>query len=686
MTNIGIGGTVVSVSSASLVTITFQNTLGGAVEPAFVATSSLVPGTAAVNVVTAPAINATTGLPSLAGTTGLSGTQVGGVVSGPLGIGIFYMFGNGGEGFPGGLNGSQNGGSLSVGNSNSPTTAAQVVPSVTLHSQVIMQDSNFQLGGSAGIGPLYNGGGNVVLAGPLTLQGNNDFYITNNQLFTVSGQVSGDGSIMLFGDQNYTGALNMSGDNAAWSGGVTNWAFNTLIIGNNSALGSGLYDWPGGLLEDDGDGTGGPSGPQGPTNYTINNPLELDNGGKTNNFGVSAGSTLTFNGTIIDAGPFQKVGGGNLVLTNAVVQTGRDTISDGTLTLSGGGSIAAGNSIVVNPNATLTLDNTGTNSGSRIGSAIPITLNGGTFNFIGNTSPFAISSQTIGGITLGAGDSTISISSGPAGSSTTSTLSIGNITRNPGAILTFVGNGTPIGVLNTAAAPYIYNQININGPILGTTTSTVVTPTNFVVPTTNSVITASDPNAGTPEANPLDNSAFIPFATVNDSSGFDFAGVPTTLGVPVTPSPATPYIIEHYSDYVTGGLTASTLATDVVKLTATDPAGSDTMSTPGGQNVAGVLLAGDGLGTASDAAAPLGIGSAGQVLTIGQPASEGAAPGSVGAIIASSEGGPAVLGDAFSPNAVLDFPEEALLISNTSVGMQIPGEIISALSPPPPVV
>ena len=420
----------------------------------------------------------------------------------------------------------------------------QVVPAVTLHSQVVMFNSNFQMGGG-----LYNGGGNITLAGPLSLQGNNDFYIINNQTLTVSGQISGDGSVMLFGDQNYTGILDLSGDNAAWSGGVTNWAFNTLEIGNNQALGSGLYDWPGGLLQDDGNG--------GPAGYTLSTPMELDNGSKTNNIAVSAGSTLTLTGTIIGAGPLQKIGGGNLVITNSVVQTGRDTVSDGTLTLSGGGAIAQGNSIVVNPNATLTLDNSGINSGNRIGDAIPITLNGGTLNFIGNNASFSISSETIGSVTLGAGDSTISLTSG-TGTNATSTLNIGNIIRTPGAILSFVGINSPIGPVGTT-----FNQVNIQGQIL----NNLATPTSLVVPTTNSVNVAADPGA----TNPADYSAFVPFATVSDSSGFDFVGVPVsgTVGlgteVPVTPTPATPYVVQHYADYVTGGLTTSEMSTDVVE-------------------------------------------------------------------------------------------------------------------------
>ena len=150
LTTIGTGGTLVSAASATSVTITFQNWLGGAAEPAMsVPSSNLTGGT-----VSAPA-------PTL-----------GGVVSGPLGVGTFYLFGNApcqsarkpvdttnwGGRFTG-TTGTNNGGVIEVASINSPQSGL-ATPLVTLHNAINLIDSNFEMAGS-----LFGGGANLNLAG-----------------------------------------------------------------------------------------------------------------------------------------------------------------------------------------------------------------------------------------------------------------------------------------------------------------------------------------------------------------------------------------------------------------------------------------------------------------------------------------------------------------------------------------
>ena len=76
------------------------------------------------------------------------------------------------------------------------------------------------------------------------MQGFNDINIVaNQQLITLSGQLSGPGSLQYLGGGDWSSQLAITGNNASWSGGVNLSALASLTIGNSSALGSGVFDF-----------------------------------------------------------------------------------------------------------------------------------------------------------------------------------------------------------------------------------------------------------------------------------------------------------------------------------------------------------------------------------------------------------------------------------------------------------
>src|SRR5262249_35050462 len=128
-------------------------------------------------------------------------------------------------------------------------------------------------------------------------------------------------------------------------------------------------------------------------NITLNSNTAISN--------TQANNPLTLTGIISGAANLVKLGAGTVVLGAAESYTGNPNIMVGTLSLAGSGSLTgtpgtqttAG--IMVSVNASLTLDNTGTNLADRLGDAIPITLFGGTLNYQGSNTAGVASTETV---------------------------------------------------------------------------------------------------------------------------------------------------------------------------------------------------------------------------------------------------------------------------------------------------
>ena len=153
-------------------------------------------------------------------------------------------------------------------------------------------------------------------------------------------------------------------------------------------------------------------------------------------------NTFTISGAISGSGALTKVGAGLLAIASEA-HTSAVSVSAGTLSVSGVGQLFTTNGATVYPNATLTLDNTGTNLTNRFqdsSGAADLTLNNGTFNFLGNNTAFAATSDALGTVKISAGSSFFNQTSG-SGLGASASLTIGTLTRTAGATVSFVPGG-----------------------------------------------------------------------------------------------------------------------------------------------------------------------------------------------------------------------------------------------------
>src|SRR5262249_48775311 len=139
----------------------------------------------------------------------------------------------------------------------------------------------------------------------------------------------------------------------------------------------------------------------------------------------AAVNTLTVTGAISGSGALTKVGASTLFLGAVESYTGATTVTAGTLTVGGPGTLLTTSGLTVNVNSgtsgpTFTLANQTPLSSNpaafnildRLNDTGPITLSGGTFNFLGNNTPGAFSTATVGQILLNSGNSLINSTSG----------------------------------------------------------------------------------------------------------------------------------------------------------------------------------------------------------------------------------------------------------------------------------
>ncbi|MGA2069115.1 MAG: autotransporter-associated beta strand repeat-containing protein, partial [Thermoguttaceae bacterium] len=200
---------------------------------------------------------------------------------------------------------------------------------------------------------------------------------------------------------------------------------------------------------------------------TLNTPVTL--GANNQTWTIAPSQTLTIGGVISDGGNnygLTLTGGGSVSLTAGNTYTGGTTVAGGTLTLSGGSGAIASTAIVVGPGATFYLNNnTGADSTSRTAATVPVTLNGGTFSYLGHLTLSGTETEHFGPLTLGPGQSTVTVSGG--GSSGTdhaqivfgSSTALGSdllYTAMSGAMVNFTstiqGQGGPGGAYYSSAA------------------------------------------------------------------------------------------------------------------------------------------------------------------------------------------------------------------------------------------
>ena len=294
------------------------------------------------------------------------------------------------------VTGTFNGGILNLGNDQPGTVhlASGVGVTATIHSLIT---------GTQGLILSGAGAGNKILS----LSGNNTF----------TGGVNVYAGILSVAS---SGALNASGSNA-----LTVQAGGTVRLNGNEASFSGLS------------GSGIINSNSGAT------PALL----KVNGGGNFSGTLV--NGTVGSLA-ITKTGSTTLTLGGVNTYTGPTLIQNGVLQLNGtggnpgtNGRLTATSSVQIQQGATLRINKGNgvgsSNNADRLNDAAPITLSGGTLNFSVNGNNI-VYTETVGSLTLTPAAS--QISSGQAGETGTSTLTISGLTsRAVGATLNFAGAG-----------------------------------------------------------------------------------------------------------------------------------------------------------------------------------------------------------------------------------------------------
>ena len=160
------------------------------------------------------------------------------------------------------------------------------------------------------------------------------------------------------------------------------------------------------------------------------------------------------------------------------------------MTINGAGTATGVTAVTVNYGGTVLLDDSGTDTGNRLGAATTLALNGGTFNVTGNA---AATAEQIGAITIGSGYSTVRLANGAGGlalNATSITSSITTAGQDP--FVNFIGaiTGTAAGdqLVFSAAQALVNGILNYgtitNGSNFDFASVPLTSPYDLVVPTT----------------------------------------------------------------------------------------------------------------------------------------------------------------------------------------------------------
>ncbi|MEI6486416.1 MAG: autotransporter-associated beta strand repeat-containing protein [Sphingomonadales bacterium] len=257
----------------------------------------------------------------------------------------------------------------------------------TLNAGTITVGTNGALGTGgltmAGGTTLAAGANNLVLGNAIVTEGAGTIATGDNTL-TLSGVISGGGSIVKRGGAGNTNAttlgnLILTGANS-FTGGI-DFQQGTLTIGNSSALGTGTLAY-------NGQGTRVISGVD---NLVIANAISLGSNNTLNNPWDVQGFTTTLNGTISGAGAFAKFGSGTLILGGSNSYQGGTDVLGGTVQVGSNSALGTGG---VNLRAGTTLKA----GAANLSLANAVATNVGTETI--DTQGFSF---TLGGVISGAG-------------------------------------------------------------------------------------------------------------------------------------------------------------------------------------------------------------------------------------------------------------------------------------------
>jgi outer membrane autotransporter protein len=257
-------------------------------------------------------------------------------------------------------------------------------------------------GVSGASGPVFTGGtlqiagANITSSLPVTLQSQGGTIDTNGNSATLSGPISGPGTLVKVG----AGTLTLTGNNSYQGGTALNAG--TLAVGSNTALGPGTLTFA--------DGTTLQAAANG---LTLANAMTLNGAGTVD----SQGNALALSGPLSGTGSLVKIGAGTLTLTGNNSYQGGTALNVGTLAVGssnalGTGALTFANGTTLQAAATgltlanaMTLNGTGTVDSQGNALALSGTISGsGTLTKIGaGTLTLTGSNSYQGGTALNAG-------------------------------------------------------------------------------------------------------------------------------------------------------------------------------------------------------------------------------------------------------------------------------------------
>jgi autotransporter-associated beta strand protein len=320
----------------------------------------------------------------------------------------------------------------------------------------------------------------------------NGIEVTGNNTLTINAPFDISTSTSNGLVKNDAGILALTQSNVGWSGPILNNQ-GAIRVSNNDALGSGsvtvgnalgaalqltnnvtinnqlFYSITGGAVSSGLNYGGGLESVSG--NNTVTNVITQASGSALL-LSADAGATLNVTGGVSLVNTLYLGGAGNVNISNQGLNitansltkfgTGTATLSSnnsgitvgvnvqgGTLVLNQDAQLGGTSTVTVNSGSTLRLDNTVTNSSNRLNGR-PVTLNVGTFQYLGNA---AGSSETFGALSTptGGGNSIISTPSGTG----TIALTFASLSQSADSSAAFsgAGLGTASNIISFTTAP-----------------------------------------------------------------------------------------------------------------------------------------------------------------------------------------------------------------------------------------
>ncbi|MFM7088185.1 MAG: autotransporter-associated beta strand repeat-containing protein [Candidatus Paceibacterota bacterium] len=202
-------------------------------------------------------------------------------------------------------------------------------------------------------------------------------------------------------------------------------------------------------------------------------------GGTITNSAALTGAEYTFesgtvSGILAGAIPVTKNTNNTVTLSGVNTISSFITVNAGTLTISESGSAASVNGVTVNLGGTLKLDNSTTAVVDRLGDAIILTMNGGAFEFTGNSA--GVTTETIGQLAIAAGHNTVTVTPGAGGLTRLTFANNPGFNRTAGASVLFRGAsfgatpGANVSTLMFTTAPTLIG----GGGAAGSTTISII--------------------------------------------------------------------------------------------------------------------------------------------------------------------------------------------------------------------